>query len=314
MRYIDIIIVNWNSGEQLHRCLSSIATYGANQINKVVIVDNNSSDESLKYIKCFSLPLEIIKNQRNIGFAAACNQGAAICSAKYLLFLNPDTKLFPGSLSVPLAFMESDNNKQVGICGIQLVRKDGTIARTCARFPTLWRFLAESSGISRIPIFGYTGMHMKEWDHANSQPVDQVIGAFFFVRRALFERLHGFDESFFVYFEEVDFSYRANINGWSSWYLTEAKAFHEGGGTSRQVKDKRLFYSLRSRLLYAFKHLPTWQAILVLFCTLGVEPFTRSLYCALTGNISGIANILKAYKLLLQDFSNIIVSINRTSG
>jgi len=138
---------------------------------------------------------------------------------------------------------------------------------------------------------------MKEWAHDTSRQVDHVIGAFFMVRRNLFLSLNGFDELFFVYLEDIDFSYRAKLFGWESWYLTETKAFHEGGGTSRQVKAHRLFYSIRSRLLYGFKHFSTLQAWGVVLSTFMLEPFTRTGYCLLQGDLQGIANTIKAYDL-----------------
>lgn len=96
------------------------------------------------------------------------------------------------------------------------------------------------------------------------------------VRRTTFESLGGFDERFFVYFEEVDFSYRARQAGWRSVYLADVQAFHAGGGTSNQVKARRLFYSLRSRLLYAAKHFSTAGTALVFLATLLLEPLSRS--------------------------------------
>jgi GT2 family glycosyltransferase len=298
MPFVDIIIVNWNAGNQLRRCLQSIATYGGQLVSKVVVVDNASTDGSLDAITSLELPFEIIRNRDNQGFARACNQGAALCDAPYLLFLNPDTELYEDSLSVPLGFMEEERNSKVGICGIQLVGGDGKVARTCARFPSFKRLIVESIGLNRLLFFAGAGMHMKEWAHDTSRQVDQVIGAFFLVRRNLFLALSGFDELFFVYFEEVDFSFRAKLLGWESWYLIEVKAFHEGGGTSRQVKAHRLFYSIRSRLLYGFKHFSVLQAWGVVLSTFMLEPFTRTGYCLLQGDLQGIANTIKAYSLL----------------
>jgi len=119
---------------------------------------------------------------------------------------------------------------------------------------------------------------MKDWNHSETREVDQVIGAFFLVKRKVFDALRGFDERFFVYYEEVDFSYRAKKAGWGSLYLAEARAFHSGGGTSEQVKARRLFYSLRSRLLYAVKHFSPDGGVMVLLATLLFEPISR---CAL---------------------------------
>jgi GT2 family glycosyltransferase len=101
--------------------------------------------------------------------------------------------------------------------------------------------------------------------------VDHVIGAFFCVRRELFEDLGGFDERFFVYLEDLDFSLRARKTGRTAYYLADAAAFHKGGGTSEQVKAHRLFYSLRSRLLYAFKHFKRYQAWIISAVTMLLE-------------------------------------------
>jgi len=108
LKKLDIVIVNWNSGEQLKSCLESIVKTDKTgfELNKVVVVDNASSDNSLFGLEEIDLPLKIIRNSTNRGFAAACNQGAKESDADYLLFLNPDTVLFKDSLSKPIAFME----------------------------------------------------------------------------------------------------------------------------------------------------------------------------------------------------------------
>ena len=143
MPKIDIIIVNWNSGKQLHECLQSIgtATKDGSNLGNIIVVDNASVDGSADELQNFNLPLTIIRNNINRGFAAACNQGASESKADYLLFLNPDVQLFENSLSVPIAFMERPENRHIGIVGIQLVDEEGRISRTCARFPTSRQFL-----------------------------------------------------------------------------------------------------------------------------------------------------------------------------
>jgi GT2 family glycosyltransferase len=128
--------------------------------------------------------------------------------------------------------------------------------------------------------------------------VDQVMGAFFLVRRSLFEDLKGFDERFFVYYEEVDFARRASTLGWSSFYLAQAQAFHSGGGTSRQVKAKRLFYFLRSGILYAFKHFSPIAASLVLFVTLLLEPLSRTALAVVRRSWSSLPETWSAYLML----------------
>lgn len=192
--------------------------------------------------------------------------------------------------------MEEPANRGVGICGAQLIDESGKVSRSCARFPSVTGFLAHAVGLDRV--FPRVGHFMAEWDHLTNRQVDHVIGAFFCVRRELFEGVQGFDERFFVYLEDLDFSCRAHKAGWQSFYLADAQAFHAGGGTSNQVKAKRLFYSLRSRLLYAFKHFSFPAALMVLATTLLLEPLARSALALARRSLSGLKETWGGYRML----------------
>jgi GT2 family glycosyltransferase len=302
---VTIVIVNWNSGLQLKACVDSIAQFGGEHVEKIIVVDNGSVDGSEMAVD-EDPNVALIRTGENLGFGAACNIGAQAGNSPYILFLNPDTCLKAGSLSIPLDFMGRPENAKVGICGIQLVDEQGNVSRTCSRYPTLGRLVSSALGLDKLPGLEGSGMHMRDWDHKDTRQVDQVIGAFYLMRRDLFEHAGGFDERFFVYFEEVDVAWRCKLAGWSSWYLTEAQAFHAGGGTSRQVKGRRLFYSLRSRLLYAFKHFPLWQAWILVGVTNLLEPFTRSIWCLLCGDFAGIRHTWAAYSLLWRSMGHIL--------
>ena len=292
---ISIVIVNWNSGEQLRNCIDSLNRHHENLIDQIVVVDNGSIDGSDMGIEFFS-DGKIIHTGTNLGFGKACNLGAQQVESEYLLFLNPDAALYTGSLSIAYEYMRSTAAAKVGICGIQLLDSNGQVSRSCARFPSMPGLVAHALGVDRL--FPSLGHHMSEWSHLQTRQVDHVIGAFFFVRRALFNELAGFDERFFVYLEDLDFSYRANQAGWGSIYVAEAQALHVGGGTSNQVKAKRLFYSLRSRLLYVFKHFSWFSAIVVLLVTVLIEPFTRSVLALLRRSWSVFQETCVAYSLL----------------
>jgi GT2 family glycosyltransferase len=216
MKSLGIVIVNWNAGRQLQDCISSVrnARQECFVLSVVVIVDNGSEDHSLNGVEKLGVPLKVICNTENRGFAAACNQGAAAITGDYLLFLNPDTRLFEKSLLEPLAFMTQPENSHVGICGIQLIDESDKECLSYAKVPTLGGFINQAVGINKI-----LDGDRKEGGKGSSEDsgileVDQVIGAFFVVRRTVFEQLQGFDERFFVYFEEVDFSLRARRAGY----------------------------------------------------------------------------------------------------
>lgn len=288
----SIVIVNWNSGQQVTQCIDSLHL---TDTISAIVVDNASHDQSERPLEntpgVFLLRLPI-----NMGFGKACNLGAQEDHTEFLLFLNPDTTVYPNTLEKALAFMQNPANAKVGICGVQLVDESGHVARSCARFPSVMRFVAHSAGLDKV--FPRLGHPMVEWPHGNTQEVDQVIGAFFLVRRSLFEALGGFDERFFVYFEEVDFSLRARRAGWRSVYLADVQAFHAGGGTSNQVKARRLFYSLRSRLLYAAKHFSVAGALVVFLATLLVEPLSRSALALARRSLPSLKETWQGYGML----------------
>jgi N-acetylglucosaminyl-diphospho-decaprenol L-rhamnosyltransferase len=305
---LDIIVTNWNSGQMLVDCLKSIFNVNMSgfDISRIVIVDNASSDRSVNGLNNINskLPLKLIKNPLNLGFAAACNQGARESAADYILFLNPDTTLSKDSIIIPLQFMTRPANESIGILGIQLLSGSGVVSLTCARFPSSIRYFIKMLALDRLFPNVFRSHFMSEWDHNDSRDVDQVMGAFFLVRRSLFEQLGGFDERFFVYFEEVDFSLRARKAGWRSHYLAEAQAFHKGGGTSEQVKAARLFYSMRSRILYGFKHFGCIPATCLMLATLFIEPISRIVYALTRRSGKEMIETIRGYLMLWRDSPN----------
>jgi GT2 family glycosyltransferase len=139
------------------------------------------------------------------------------------------------------------------------------------------------------------------WAHDETRAVGQVMGAFLFVRRTVFEALGGFDQRFFVYYEDVDFAIRARQRGWSSVYLAIAQAFHRGQGTSEAVLARRAFYFCRSRILYARKHFGVLGRLTVMFATLLLEPLAR-----LAASPRSAAATLRAFGMLWKDLPTIL--------
>jgi N-acetylglucosaminyl-diphospho-decaprenol L-rhamnosyltransferase len=311
---LDIIIVNWNSGKFLRQCVASIreARGDSFSLGRVVVIDNASSDGSADGRETDGLHLQIIHNGENRGFAAACNQGARGSDADYLLFLNPDVVLFENSLRMPVELLDASENQHLGICGIQLVSGDGQVSRSCSRFPRLRNYLCQISGLERLSPARFPGPRMAEWDHRTSQEVDQVMGAFFLVRRTLFESLGGFDERFFVYFEDVDLAFRAQREGWNSYYLATAQAQHSGAGCTSQAKALRLFYSLRSRILYARKHFSWAAATALLLCTVVLEPFSRFSLAIGRGSGQDVSDMFRGYAMFWRALPEFLTAARAT--
>ena len=300
---VHVVIVNWNSGAQLRECLQSFAAVADDDVAaRVTVIDNASTDGSSEGLEA-SMPLAVVRNADNRGFGAACNQGAAGSEADFLLFLNPDTGLMPGSFAEPVRYLRAHENERVGIVGIQLVDADGRVARNTARAPTAWSMVGNSVGFDRLAPRLFPPHFVTEWAHDQTRTVDQVMGAFFLVRRSLFEALGGFDERFFVYYEDLDFSVRARAQGWRSVYLSTAQAFHRGQGTTEGATARRTFYFCRSRILYARKHFGALGALAVTLATLALEPLAR-----LATAPRSAGDTLRAFAMLWRDLPNLFGS------
>lgn len=303
---ISIVIVNWNYGHGVRLLVKTIIDQFANYEwrPQIIIVDNNSSDGSVEILRTLSDDVTIIASSVNHGFAGGCNLGCGEAIYPLILFLNPDTIVDRKTIVECVEFMNHPKNSRVGVLGIQLVNEGGLVTRSSARFPRASMFLLQNLGVTRfLPALGHT---MSEWPHDQTREVDQVIGAFFLTRREVYDRLGGFDERFFVYFEEVDYAYRARKIGYSSVFFAGAQAFHEGEGTTAKIKGRRLFYLLRSRILYGKKHYNALENLLNILNTLIVEPASRTGYLLVSGRKSELPALREGFGLLYKDLPNIL--------
>jgi N-acetylglucosaminyl-diphospho-decaprenol L-rhamnosyltransferase len=305
---LDIVIANWNSGELLRRCLASIpdALDDSFTLRHIYVVDNASTDGSADHLEAAAPRLMVTRNPDNRGFARACNQAARQGDADYLLFLNPDTRLDAGSLAMPLRFMASDKGARFGIAGVTQRDPRGRVRRSCARFPTRSGLLAQAVGLDRLFPALWPPHFMVEWDHADSRVVDQVMGAFFLVRRQVFLALDGFDERFFVYYEDVDFALRARQAGWASYHLAEASIHHVGGGTTEHIVGERLFLSMRSRLQYAEKHFGLGFAATLATTILSFGFLARLAYGVQDGATVGTRDVIAAHLKLIRSAPSLL--------
>jgi N-acetylglucosaminyl-diphospho-decaprenol L-rhamnosyltransferase len=311
---LDIVIVNWNTGSRLRDCLLSITPAVPAPIlclRQCIVVDNASEDDSANDLERLLLPLAMIRNHENKGFAYACNQGAKAGKSEYILFLNPDSRLFPDSLVKPLCFLDEKRNEKVGILSIQLINGNGVIHRNVARFPTPKSLFFQMLGLDRLWPRHFPSHFMTDWDHRDSREVDQVTGAYYLVRRGVFEKLKGFDERFFMYYEDLDFAFRAKYAGWKSYFLADAQALHDGGGASNQVKAKRLYYVLGSRVLYIAKHYGALSATIILIASVLVEFWVRLGWSLANLSKQNFMATIQAYRMFLRAMPRLLRDLGK---
>jgi GT2 family glycosyltransferase len=301
---VDVVIVNWNAGHHLADCLRSVVRADRSELRvaRIVVVDNASTDGSTSHLTAGDIPLDVVRNARNRGFAVACNQGAARGDSDLVLFLNPDTELYPDSLAVVGRVLRAPPGGRVGIFGGLMVDDRGNPQISCSRFPSLRVYLGKMTGLDRVAPALFPPHHIRPRELTGSGPVDQVIGAFFLVRRPVFTELHGFDERYFLYMEDVDFAWRARRAGWLSYYVEQVRVHHTGQVSSSQLGAWRHYLLLRSRTTYAFRHWPGPRAWALLALSLSVEPAARLAAAVVRGRWAELGAMPAVYRSFLRWF------------
>lgn len=246
---ISVIIVSYNTREITLKCLRTL--YSALKVpGEVIVVDNASTDGSVQAIGCEYPDVELIRNDRNVGFGTANNQAMRRARGCYFLLLNSDAYITAGAIEKLIAFLE--RYPLVGAVGPQLLNENGTLQRSCHRFPSPGRAWLENLWITALlpnhpTIGGYD-----RWDHDSERFVDFVSGACMLLRRATYEHVGGFDETFFMYAEETDWLRRMHAKGWQVGFTPAAKVIHLGGASGSVSSIPR--YAFESLDRYECKH------------------------------------------------------------
>ena len=251
---LSIIIVSWNVKDDLLRCLSSLEGNPPSVPFEQIVVDNDSSDGTLDAVEQKYPEVITIANHQNRGFAAANNQGIKASSGQYILLLNPDTIVHPGTLDILVRFL--DNNPDVGVCGAKLLYADGSVQASVRRFPSFRAVLYRHTVFRLLRIFraDYRRWSMKDFDYDRQADVDQVMGAAMIIRRSVIDQLGYMDESFFMYYEEVDLCYRIKQAGWRIVFLPDAVITHLSGRSAKQIRLERRLMMLKSMMVFFRKH------------------------------------------------------------
>jgi GT2 family glycosyltransferase len=259
---MSIIIVSFNTREVLRGCLSSLQQQQDVGAMQVIVVDNASRDGSADMVARDFPHCHLVRSEVNLGFAAANNLAFALAGAPYLVLLNPDALLQPGALKKSIAHMES--TPRAGLAGGLLQDSDGQLQPSGRLFPSLLNELLMLSGLAaRYPASRFFGRFDRTWANPRqAAPVDWVPGAFSIIRRSALDISGGFDERFFLYYEEVDLCRRIAQAGYEVWYWPDVVIEHIGGASSKTLVDMAFsgsgsqltLWRLRSGLLYYRKH------------------------------------------------------------
>lgn len=265
---LSIVIVSFNTKELLRKCLESI-TYESQGIpSEIIVVDNHSHDGSAEMVATSFPSVVLITTAENLGFAGANNKGFAVAKGRYIVLLNSDAFLYPGTLHKALELMEL--NPDVGLAGARLIGSDGSWQPSRRMYPSVLNDFLHLSGLAaKYPQSHFFGRADRTWVSSDvASDADWVPGAFAIIRREALEKSGYFDERFFLYYEEVDLCRRIKGAGFRIVYWPDLVVTHLGGESSKNVRGQLLsssgtqltLWRIRSGFLYYRKHHGYWGA------------------------------------------------------
>jgi GT2 family glycosyltransferase len=202
--------------------------------DQIVVVDNASSDGSAEMVEACFPTVTLLRNRSNQGYGAAANQIVANCTTSSVVLLNSDTRLLPGASQALANYL--NGHPEVAIAGPRICSPEGVPQVSCFNYPTPLNILLYLTSLYRLIPFipGARSRSLRYASHAQPRPVPWVLGAALTIRRDAFEAVDGFDESYFLYFEEVDLCYRLQRAGWQVHFAPVADVVHVGGASTRQ--------------------------------------------------------------------------------
>jgi N-acetylglucosaminyl-diphospho-decaprenol L-rhamnosyltransferase len=248
---LSIIVVNWNGGDLLSRCLQALYTHLGQVAVEVIVVDNASTDGSLAMLQQSFPQVRTVANQENVGFARANNQGVQISGGRYTLLLNSDAFVTPGALEALLNLAEAQ--PKAGLIGARLLNPDGSFQASHTSFPTLWQEFLVLSGVGRLLYGRWYPSHGPD-EQRGPQVVDYVEGACLLARREAYVEVGGLDEAYFMYSEDVELCYAMREKGWQVWYQPAAQVIHLGGGSSLTRRPQREADLYQGRVRFFRRH------------------------------------------------------------
>lgn len=252
---LSVITVTWNSAPRIADLVESVVLGCENIIFEHIIVDNNSSDNTVEVVKRFS-NVRLIENKDNKGFGAANNQAVKLAKGEYILFLNPDMKVKEGSLNKLVAWMR--NHKDTGIASCKLIKENGELNpnSTPRRFPKIFDQLAIIFKLPHIFPKILNKYLFRDFDSEKEQAVDSIQGSFLLIRKEIIEKLDGaFDERFFIWFEDVDLCREVKKMGYKVMYTPVISCVDYGG---ESFKKRNTLWKQKQYIKSMVKYFMKW--------------------------------------------------------
>lgn len=251
---LSIIIVTWNGKRYALECLQSLFAQPLGMAAEIIVIDNASSDGTPEAIRAQFPKVNLIENEKNLGFAKANNIGLAASRGRYVCLINSDVVIPPRCLEKMLAYLQANPN--IGVLGPKMLSPDGRIGFSVMRLPTVWNTLCCALGLHAIfpasALFG--GFMMGGYSYDSIDYVEVLTGWFWMIPRAALEEVGKLDEQFFMYGEDIDWCYRFRKAGWRVVFYPGAEALHYGAASSANAPTRFYIEMRRANLQYFRKH------------------------------------------------------------
>ncbi len=257
---LSIVIVNYNVEHFLEHCLLSVRKAIKNTDAEIFVVDNNSVDGSINMLKSKFPEVKLIENKDNVGFAKANNQAIRISTGEYVLLLNPDTVVEEDTFVKCLNFM--DTHPDAGGLGVKMIDGQGKILKESKRgFPTPWVCFCKMSFLSSLfpRSKKYCGYYMGHLPYDQTNEVDILAGAFMLLRKEALDKVGLLDETFFMYGEDIDLSYRITKGGYKNYYFADTSIIHYKGESTKKGSLNYVYTFYNAMDIFAKKHLSSKQ-------------------------------------------------------
>jgi hypothetical protein len=230
-KILSVIIVTWNTGKLVKECIDSIYSLPEYSDSfEIILIDNDSRDSTDEIIKDNFKDVVYFRNEENIGYAPAVNQGIIKSNAKYVLLLGSDTVLKPGSLKKSIEFL--DGNEDAGAVGCKLIFPDGSTQGNCKRFPKLINGIYTYLSLDKMN----ADYDMLWFDYDKTIKVDQIATTFLMIRGDILRKLKGFDENYRILYNDVDLCNRIRKENKEIYFLHVAEVIHYGSYSTKKAK------------------------------------------------------------------------------
>ena len=263
---LSVVIVNYNVEHFLEQCLYSVRRAMQGLEGEVFVVDNNSVDGSLKMLAAKFPEVKVIANKDNVGFAKANNQAIRVSTGEYVLLLNPDTVVEDDTFTKTVAFM--DAHPDAGGLGVKMVDGKGQFLPESKRgLPTPMTAFYKIFGLSKLFPHSkrFSQYHLGYLPENETNPVDILAGAFMLMRRATLDKCGLLDETFFMYGEDIDLSYRITLAGYKNYYFPETRIIHYKGESTKKTSVNYVLVFYKAMEIFAEKHFAKKRARLFSF-------------------------------------------------